>query len=180
MATFCEKVFKSERLAAYDLRYFDPTISAAESHEDKGLLECLMVKSARMLIYNTGGKDSYGKDVEAAMALCLGKPTIFFCSNEEKRADFFSYIHPLSRLVNFKNGFAGGVIVCISENEVIEIIHRIITNNMSYSIVRKTPDSECGYYLLKESLTQSVVRVQTNDELLASAFWNNYLEKNKS
>ena len=86
----------------------------------------------------------------------------------------------MSRLVNFKNGVAGGGIVCISENEVIEIIHRIITNNMSYSIVRKTPDSECGYYLLKESLTQSVVRVQTNDELLASAFWNNYLEKNKS
>ena len=64
MATFGERVFKSEVLVAYDLRYFDPTISAVEPHEDKGLLECLMVKSARMLIYNKGGKDSYGKDVE--------------------------------------------------------------------------------------------------------------------
>lgn len=82
MARFCETVFQSDELRAYDLRYFDPTISAADSHEDKGLIECLMVKAARMLIYSSGDKDSFGKDVEAAMALCLGKPTIFYCKEK--------------------------------------------------------------------------------------------------
>ena len=121
MANFCEKVFKSTELVEYNLRYFDPTMSAADSHEDKGLIECLMVKAARMLIYSTGEKDSYGKDVEAAMALCLGKPTIFYCK-EGGRASFFRNVHPLSRLVNFETGVADGVIVCETEQEVIKII----------------------------------------------------------
>lgn len=175
MASFCENVFKSNELKKYDLRYFDPTISAADSHEDKGLIECLMVKSARMLIYHTGTKDSFGKDVEAAMALCMGKPTIFFCSNERSRADFFRKVHPLSRLVNFKNGVAGGVIVCVTENEVIDIVNRIITNKMEYEICKKAKDRE--YYLLKEKKTDSIIRVQTDFKLLTSAFWNNYVTK---
>lgn len=172
MSSFCEHVFKSNLLREYDLRYFDPTISAADSHEDKGLIECLMVKSARMLIYHTGDRDSYGKDVEAAMALCLGKPTIFYCSNEKNKAEFFKKVHPLSRLVNFSNGVAGGVIVCISEEEVIGIVHRLITNTMKYRIKRK--EGNMDYYLLEEEMTGSIVRVQSDNELLTSVFWNNY------
>jgi hypothetical protein len=56
------------------LRYFDPTLSAAGGHEDKGLIECLMVKCAKLLVSCAGDKESYGKDAEAAMALSLGKP----------------------------------------------------------------------------------------------------------
>ncbi len=174
MAKFCEQVFKSEELKEYDLRYFDPTISAADSHEDKGLIECLMVKSARMLIYQTGDRDSYGKDVEAAMALCLGKPTIFFCSDDQKKK-FFKDVHPLSRLVNFESGVAGGLIACSSVEEVICIVHRLITNTMKYKIERKTPGS--NYYLLKEEKTGSIVRIQTDNELLTSVFWNSYHKK---
>ena len=171
MANFCEKVFKSQDLKEFDLRYFDPTMSAADSHEDKGLIECLMVKSARLLIYSTGEKDSYGKDVEAAMALCLGKPTIFYCK-ENGRASFFRNVHPLSRLVDFKSGVAGGVIVCENEQEVISIIKRYFTNSMEYMIDKKEKDR--NYYLLKESLTGSVIRIQTDNKLLSSVFWNNY------
>ena len=159
-------------LKEYDLRYFDPTISAADSHEDKGLIECLMVKSARMLIYHTGDRESYGKDVEAAMALCLGKPTIFYCSNEESKANYYKNVHPLSRLVNFQNGVAGGVIVCVSEEEVINIVYRLITNTMKYRIKRK--DGNSDYYLLEEVLTGSIIRVQTDNALLTSVFWNSY------
>ena len=173
MATFCEKVFKSEKLKDYDLRYFDPTMSAADSHEDKGLIECLMVKSARMLVYHTGDRESYGKDVEAAMALCLGKPTIFFCTNE-KTYNFFRDVHPLSRLVNFENGVAGGIITCARVDQVINVIHRLITNTMKYTIRRKSP--ERNYYLLEEELTKSIIRVQTDNELLSSVFWNSYHE----
>lgn len=172
MAKFCENVFKSEELKKYDLRYFDPTLSAADSHEDKGLIECLMVKSARMLIYSTGEKDSYGKDVEAAMALCLGKPTIFYCKGSEGRASFFRNVHPLSRLVNFETGVAVGVIVCQTEQEVISIVKRIFTNEMEYRIEKK--EKGRSYYLLKEAMTGSVIRIQTDNQLLGSVFWNSY------
>ena len=79
MADTCERVFGDARLSSMNLRYFDPTLSAAGGHEDKGLIECLMVKCARMLVYCAGEKESYGKDAEAAMALSLGKPVIFYC-----------------------------------------------------------------------------------------------------
>ncbi len=173
MADFCEKVFAQLKRAGITLRYFDPTISAAESHEDKGLIECLMVKSARILIYTTGDRDSYGKDAEAAMALSLGKPTIFYCQKDAKKKKFFKDVHPLSRLVNFQTGVAGGVVACTTDIEVAEILKRIIENKMQYKLMQK-PNS-FGYYLLQERLTQSIVRVQTNDTLLSTAFWNHYV-----
>lgn len=54
MATDCETIFSDERLKALNLRYFDPTLSAAAGHEDKGLIECLMVKCAKALVYCAG------------------------------------------------------------------------------------------------------------------------------
>lgn len=173
MAAFCEKIFASLKEEGIILRYFDPTISAAESHEDKGLIECLMVKSARILVYSSGDRDSYGKDAEAAMALSLGKPTIFYCPEEFKKNKFFKDVHPLSRLVNFQTGVAGGVIVCTTDKEVSKTLERIIDNRMRYDLIQK--ENSPGYYLLKEHFTQSVVRVQTNDTLLSTAFWNHYV-----
>lgn len=174
MANFCESVFKNSKIKDMHLRYFDPTISAADTHEDKGLIECLMVRSARILIYSAGLKDSYGKDAEAAMALSMGKPTIFYCKETNGKAKFYKDVHPLSRLVNFRTGVAGGVMVCEKVSEVIDIIYRLVSNKMQYKLEQKGENS--GFYLLKESLTDSVVRVQTNNKLLASAFWNNYIK----
>jgi hypothetical protein len=110
MAEFCDTVFRDEKLTDLKLRYFDPTRSAAIGHEDKGLIECLMVKCAKVLVYNAGTSDSFGKDVEAAMALSLGKPVIFFCDVETRRS-FYRDVHPLSRLINFESGVAVGAIV---------------------------------------------------------------------
>ena len=44
MANACDQIFSDARLKDLHLRYFDPTMSAARGHEDKGLIECLMVK----------------------------------------------------------------------------------------------------------------------------------------
>jgi hypothetical protein len=44
MADTCERIFSDTRLRELNLRYFDPTLSAARGHEDKGLIECLMGK----------------------------------------------------------------------------------------------------------------------------------------
>jgi len=169
MADTCESIFADNRLASMNLRYFDPTLSAAGGHEDKGLIECLMVKCAKVLVYCAGERESYGKDAEAAMALSLGKPVIFYC-NEERRRRFYRDVHPLSRLIEFETGIAVGAMVTDSLEDVSELLLRIFENRMNYCLEQSKP----GFLRLKETLTDSVVRIQTNDPLLTEAFWNHY------
>jgi hypothetical protein len=128
-----------------------------------------MVKSAKALIYSAGEKESYGKDAEAAMALSLGKPVIFFCDRRQRSA-FYRDVHPLSRLINFETGVAGGALVTDSIEEVTELLGRIFENAMEYELEQPKP----GYYRLREKLTKSVVRLQTSDEMLRETFWNYY------
>lgn len=169
MAQTCEAIFSHPALKHLNLRYFDPTLSATRGHEDKGLIECLMVKCAKALIYMAGDKDSYGKDTEAAMALSLGKPVIFLC-DEQDRQRFFSDVHPLSRLIDFETGVAVGAMVTSSVNDVSLLLHRIFENNMEY----KLEQPRHGRYRLKEALTDSTVRFQTDEILLRETFWNCY------
>ena len=171
MATACERIFHDSRLEKFHLRYFDPTMSAARGHEDKGLIECLMVKCAKVLIYSEGEKESYGKDAEAAMALSLGKPVIFYCDRGVKTR-FYRDVHPLSRLIDFRSGVAVGAIVTDRVDEVAELLRRIFDNQMEYEI--RHHESRPGYLKLHEKLTDSVVRLQTDDQLLTATFWNNY------
>ena len=172
MANTCEQIFADKRLTSLQLRYFDPTMSAAGGHEDKGLIECLMVKCAKVLVYCAGERDSYGKDAEAAMALSLGKPVIFYCDQEQKRR-FFRDIHPLSRLIEFRTGVAVGAMATDSVEQVSELLCRIFENKMEYDLEQPRPN----YLRLKEKLTDSVVRLQTNDLMLTETFWNHYHNK---
>ncbi len=169
MAETCEHIFNDERLGELSLRYFDPTLSAASGHEDKGLIECLMVKCAKLLIYCAGEKESYGKDAEAAMALSLGKPVIFYCDHAQ-RSRFYKEVHPLSRLIEFNTGIAVGALVSDNLEDVSELVLRTLSNTMQYELEQSKP----GFLRLKEKLTGSVVRLQTNDPLLAETFWNHY------
>lgn len=169
MAQTCEAVFSHSAVRHLHLRFFDPTMSAAQGHEDKGVIECLMVKCAKALIYTAGDKDSYGKDAEAAMALSLGKPVIFLC-DEEGRKRFFREVHPLSRLIDFRTGVAVGAMATASVEEVALLLSRIFENRMEYEL----DHSKRGYFRLKERLTGSVVRLQTNDALLRETFSNCY------
>ncbi len=169
MANNCEKMFKNDTIRNLHLRYFDPTISAADRHEDKGMIECLMVRCAKALIYSAGFKESYGKDAEAAMALSTGKPVIFFCQDISK-ANFYKKVHPLTKLIDFSTGVANGAIVAFNTEEVIEILRRIFENQMEYTLEQP----EDGFFKLVEKKTESVVRIQTNNELLSNSFWNYY------
>ena len=169
MANACEKIFSDNRLSELQLRYFDPTLSAAKGHEDKGLIECLMVKCAKALVYCAGEKERWGKDAEAAMGLSLGKPVIFYCDHE-LRTRFSREVHPLSRLIEFETGIAVGAMVTDSLEEVSELLFRLFENRMEYQLEQPMP----GYLRLRVSLTNSVVRLQTNDQLLTETFWNHY------
>jgi hypothetical protein len=173
MADTCEQLFKATFLEDLHIRYFDPTLSAAKGHEDKGIIECLMVKAAKLLVYSAGERESYGKDAEAAMALSLGKPVIFYCHTEQKSA-FYRDVHPLSRLIQFATGVVVGALVTDDIEEAQMLVSRILRNEMEYEL-QQLPGRP-GYLRLLDRLTQSVVRLQTNDMLLNEAFWNHYHE----
>ena len=171
MADFCDRVFEQAGLRHLNIRYFDPTLSAAEGHEDKGLIECLMVKCAKVLgLYSAGSKESWGKDAEAKlMALSLGKPVIFYCYDAQ-RERFYRDVHPLSRLIDFQSGVPVGAMVTTDIGVVSELLARIFENRMSYEIEQP----KRGHLRLLEKLTKSVVRLQTSDALLRETFWNYY------
>jgi hypothetical protein len=169
MGSDCDAIFADPRLRGLNLRYFDPTLSAAAGHEDKGLIECLMVKCAKALVFCAGERDSYGKDAEAAMALSQGKPVIFYCTHESRRR-FYRDVHPLSRLIEFDTGIAVGAMVTDQVAEVSELLYRIFENRMEYELEQERPN----YFRLRERLTDSVVRLQTSDRLLTETFWNHY------
>src|SRR5262249_16912671 len=112
----------------------------------------------------------------AAMALSLGKPVVFYCDKGVKTA-FYRDVHPLSRLIDFRSGVAVGAIVSDSTSEVAELVRRIFSNEMEYEI--RHHESRPGYLKLHETLRGSVVRLQTDDELLTTTFWNNYHNRDK-
>jgi hypothetical protein len=132
-----------------------------------------MVKCAKVLIYFAGEKESFGKDVEAAMALSLGKPVIIYCPptpEGEKRMRFFRDIHPLSRLIDVESGVPVGAMITNQLDKVVELLYRIFANEMEYDIDH---DGD-GYFRLVERLTRSVIRLQTNSKILRESFWNYY------
>lgn len=169
MASFCEDIFGDRQLADLNLRYFDPTLSAAEGHIDKGLIECLMVDSAKALVYYAGDRESLGKDFEAAMALSRGKPVIFFCDDAEKER-MYREVHPLTRLIEFDTGVAIGAMVATSIDTVRALLTSLFHNSMEYDIVK----TGTGALHLNERLTGCLVRLQTHDRLLQETFWNYY------
>ncbi len=167
------RIFDYAGLSRFRIRYFDPTISAAEGHEDKGLIECLMVKCAKALIYFAGESDSFGKDAEVTMALSLGKPVIILCPPTEKgeqRMKFFRDIHPLSRMIQMETGIAVGAMITNDPVSAARLLERIFDNRMEYDLIVASD----GYLRLKERLTKSVVRLQTNFRMLRESFSHYY------
>jgi len=176
MSDTCERIFISETLSKkYRTRYFDPTLSAATHHEDKGIIECLMVKMAKVLLYFAQHKESFGKVSECAMALSLGRPVIILCPDDARGHELYRFYrdaHPLTRLVQFTTGIVNGAMITHNVDEAAALIERILGNQMEYDLTHKVGTD--SYYLLRERLTGSTVRVVTDDRLLTETFWNNW------
>lgn len=175
MAETCEAIFRAPELRKYNIRYFDPTLSAAGYHEDKGIIECLMVKTTKVLLYFSQHKESLGKISEYAMAVTLGKPVIVLCPDDERGQELYRFYrdaHPLMRLVEFETGIVNGAMVTHKIADVVMLLERIFSNQMEYDLSLK-PGTD-AYYLLKERLTGTTVRVITDDRLLTETFWNNW------
>lgn len=182
MAKTCYKIFHNDQnIKEMNLRYFDPTISAAEGHDDKGIVECLMVKCAKVLIYISGSADSYGKDAEAAMALSSGKPVIFYCT-DKVRKEVSKDIHPLSKLIDFETGVANGAIIAEDTGTIMSSLKDIFNNKVKYIFVKQhihikddsNQDITKSYFKLQDQKTHSTIRAQTSDLFLTEIFWNYY------
>jgi len=103
------------------------------------------------------------------MALSQGKPVIFYC-DQAQRSRFYRDVHPLSRLVEFNTGVVVGAIVTDTLPQVSELLYRLFENKMEYLLEQTRP----GHLRLKEALTNSIVRVQTADDMLSATFFNLY------
>ena len=75
---FVNGLFHRGALAEWSIRYFDPTQSFLEDRVQKGLLEYLMIKRARLCVYNAQESDTFGKDAEAGVTLAQGKPVVVY------------------------------------------------------------------------------------------------------
>jgi hypothetical protein len=107
----------------------------------------------------------------------LGKPVIILCPDDARGREIYAFYrdsHPLTRLVEFKTGIVNGAMVTYKVDHVIDLLGRIFTNTMEYDLERK--DGTEAYYLLRERLTGTTVRVVTDNKLLTEAFWNNWHE----
>jgi hypothetical protein len=76
--SFVQKLFHEGELKDWHLYYFDPTQAFLPDRIQKGLLENLMIKRARLTVYNAQEADTFGKDAEAGVTLAQRKPVIIF------------------------------------------------------------------------------------------------------
>jgi hypothetical protein len=179
MAKFVKDVFSSEEIAPLHLRYFDPTLCYCDSRIDKGIIECLLVRTAKVTIYCAQEGDTFGKDSELAATLCQGKPVIVYVPIDdsdperalrlESRARVFQEFHPLGMQVGLTDGVARGVIVVRSPEQCSRILRRILSNSLEVDV-----RFEQHGIVLREKETQSVLRVMTGWGELAHSFWSNF------
>lgn len=167
-------------VCSLNLRYFDPTLCYCESRIDKGIIECLLVRTAKVTIYCAQDGDTFGKDSELAATLCQGKPVIVFVpegddsdlERKEKldaRAKVFQDFHPLGLQVGLYDGVARGVIVVRTPEMCAKILYQILTNSLEVQL-----KFEQHGLTLREKTSKSVIRVMTGWNELAHAFWNNF------
>jgi hypothetical protein len=90
------------------------------------------------------------------------------CYNFDRRADLLKGRHPLCMQVDLQTGVANGVLVVRSPSKCANLLHKILTNNMEFTI--KHCDE--GFTVLEEKISGSPFRVVTDYERLTNSFWN--------
>ena len=102
------------------------------------------------------------------------------CYNFERRAELLKGRHPLCMQVDLQSGVANGVLVVRNPEDCAELLFRILTNRMKFTIKHekfKTEDDsrKFGYSFLEEEVSGCAYRVVTDYEKLTNSFWNYYL-----
>lgn len=95
----------------------------------------------------------------------------------EKRAKTLKEVHPLSIQVNLASGVANGVMVVRNSKKCAELLYKVLTNSMDFTIkhIGKTDE---GVTILEENISGCPFRIVTDYERLTNSFWNFYLINN--
>lgn len=91
--------------------------------------------------------------------------------NFENRAKTLREIHPLAIQVDLQSGVANGVLVVRSLKECAELLYKILTNSLEFTIVHLGEKGK-GVTVLKENISKCPYRVVTDYEKLTNSFWN--------
>ena len=94
----------------------------------------------------------------------------------DRRASLLSDKHPLGLQVNLTSGVANGVLVVRKLSDCAQLIKRIITKKLEYSLEEEIKNNK-KYILLREKISNSVFRLITGDQMLTNTFWNYYINK---
>jgi len=99
------------------------------------------------------------------------------CYNFDRRAILLRERHPLSLQVDLQSGVANGVLVVRNSKDCVELLHRILTNQLKFTINRIEYEDEVrkrkeGYSVLEEEISKSHFRVVTHQTKLTNSFWN--------
>ncbi|GAH69455.1 unnamed protein product, partial [marine sediment metagenome] len=92
----------------------------------------------------------------------------------ERRAITLKEIHPLSIQVNLDTGVANGVLVVRNDEECADLLYRILTNSLKFTI-KHIDEKNKGVTILEENISGSPFRAVTDNEKLTNSFWNFYL-----
>ncbi len=178
---FVKEVFGSPSISDLKLRYFDPTLSYDPDRITKGVIEGLMLRRARVTIYNAQAEDTMGKDSELAATLAQGKPVIVYVQSEprfvkvagreqpvdmDRRASMFQADHPLGLQISTTTGVAHGIVVVRTVEQCSKMLRKVLLHDLRFSIIH-----ENGNHKLIEEETKSVLRVVSDNPLLTHAFW---------
>lgn len=92
-AEFLSELFKSEQLRDIKPRYFDPTLVHVDDRIRKGLMECLMIRRAKVTLYNAQDLDTFGKDSELGVTLAHRKPAVVYVARMFNHDEVFSPLY---------------------------------------------------------------------------------------
>lgn len=188
MAQFVRRVFSHDLLKRLKLRYFDPTLCYTTDIVGAGLLEGLMLKRARALVYHAGESDSFGKDSELAAMLAQGKPAIVYVEKVasddprydklEGRFEQFDQMHPLSLQSALNTGVAQGVMVVRDLDKCGHLLYDVLLHNVETEL--EEDQFSVRLRLAKNKYdSDSTIRVATKDTLLNRSFWNYYFPRER-
>jgi hypothetical protein len=89
----------------------------------------------------------------------------------DKRAETLKEKHPLGIQVTLGTGVANGVLVVRNEEDCIELVRRVMLNEMEFDF----EIGRNGNLEMRETITKCIYRVSSSDSVLVNSFWNYYL-----
>jgi hypothetical protein len=90
------------------------------------------------------------------------------CYSFDRRAELLQLRHPLSMQVDMQSGIANGVLVVRKPEDCIELLYRILTNDLQFTL-KNDPK---GFIILEEDISKSPFRVIVKNKKLTNSFWN--------